>query len=362
MANHPNRSKQCRPREHLRNLGITYPDAWKFYDEARQNRGKNGLLSWPDWCYCPLSVSADIIQQFVEAGKLGIEKVLDIGILGALATWRTGQGIYRFDPDLFASIVDTPIDKLPVEVLYHLPEWCVYLETPGLQWFKYKLVGVFVHLEWDVKTERPELRLVLDLDEEEPRSFALQKFGTAAQSFNLVALPLHLTEPTLDLAIAAMMEEAMKQGGGGPGQAMPNVSQELARSLEPVINLVLYLCTANADFGIADRPTYPRPQKTKKGWRLFPPDRPQNWDVGVRLGSALRAAKTASQAPEQSTSNQLTESEGLRRSPHLRRAHWHTYRVGEGRTETILKWLPPIPINIDHFDELPVAIHPVSSA
>jgi len=55
----------------------------------------------------------------------------------------------------------------------------------------------------------------LDLDEEEPRNFALQKFGAAAQSFNLVALPLHLTEPTLDLAIAAMLEEAIKQGGGG---------------------------------------------------------------------------------------------------------------------------------------------------
>jgi len=143
---------------------------------------------------------------------------------------------------------------------------------------------------------------------------------------------------------------------------MPNVSQELARSLEPVINLVLYLCTANADFGITDRPTYPRPQKTKKGWRLFPPDRPQNWDVGVRLGSALRAAKKAFQTPEQSPSNQLAEPEGSRLSPHLRRAHWHTYRVGEGRTESILKWLHPIPINIDYLDKLPAAIHPVNLA
>jgi hypothetical protein len=358
MANHPNRSKQCRPREYLRSLGKTYPDAWKLFEEPRQSRGKDGAPNWPAWCYCPLSNTADIIQRFVEAEKVSVDKIWDIGILGALAAWRVGQGIYRFDPDLFESIIDTPINQLPVDVLFHLPEWCVYIETPNLLWFSHKLAGFFVHLEWDVKSERPELRLLLDIDEEEHEDSVRRNLGEASTQYNnLVALPIHLTTPTLDLAIEAMIEEAKKQGMVEP--SAPDLSKELARSLEPVINLTLYLCTANADFGVGERPTYPRPTKTKKGWRLFPPDRPRTWAIGVRIGSALREAKLARQADQRA--NPLTETGRSRPGPHIRRSHWHTYRVGEGRTESILKWLPPIPINVDNPDALPVSLHSVLS-
>jgi hypothetical protein len=34
-------------------------------------------------------------------------------------------------------------------------------------------------------------------------------------------------------------------------------------------------------------------------------------------------------------------------APHVRRAHFHTYRVGPGRAGSVVKWLPPIPINMD---------------
>jgi hypothetical protein len=39
--------------------------------------------------------------------------------------------------------------------------------------------------------------------------------------------------------------------------------------------------------------------------------------------------------------------QGTHRSPvaHVRRAHFHTYRTGPGRTERVVKWLAPIPIN-----------------
>jgi hypothetical protein len=29
-------------------------------------------------------------------------------------------------------LIDTDVGKIPVDVLCHLPKWCVYLETPGL--------------------------------------------------------------------------------------------------------------------------------------------------------------------------------------------------------------------------------------
>jgi hypothetical protein len=41
--------------------------------------------------------------------------------------------------------------------------------------------------------------------------------------------------------------------------------------------------------------------------------------------------------------------QGSRKSPrpHWRRAHFHTYRYGPGRTERKVKWLGPMPINAD---------------
>ena len=49
----------------------------------------------------------------------------------ALAAWRVTQGIYRFDPTTFDALWETPVTgDIPTEVLFHLPEWCVYIPTP----------------------------------------------------------------------------------------------------------------------------------------------------------------------------------------------------------------------------------------
>ena len=50
--------------------------------------------------------------------------------------------------------------------------------------------------------------------------------------------------------------------------------------------------------------------------------------------------------------------------PHIRRAHWHTYWVGPmdevyPKRKTILKWLPPIPVNVTDVEKLPVVVREV---
>lgn len=50
-------------------------------------------------------------------------------------------------------------------------------------------------------------------------------------------------------------------------------------------------------------------------------------------------------------------------SPHIRRAHWHSYWMGprqEGHPDRkpVLKWLPPIPVAMDKGDIVPT-IHSV---
>ena len=74
------------------------------------------------------------------------------------------------------------------------------------------------------------------------------------------------------------------------------------------------------------------PKKPKKGWRIFPPSSPRLWDIGLKIGEQLRNAQSAERGPA---------GERFSPAPHLRRAHWHTYRVGPGRMESRLRWLSP---------------------
>jgi hypothetical protein len=100
----------------------------------------------------------------------------------------------------------------------------------------------------------------------------------------------------------------------------------------------------------AKSPEKPQPKRTKHGWRLFPADKPATWDVGARIGAALRKASTTSE-PGGGT------HAGPR--PHIRRAHWHTFLVGADRQTRRLRWLPPIPVNLDAIEDLPATIKPV---
>jgi len=317
---------ECRPRNHMLAAGKLYPNAWKQAEKMREDRGHD-LPKWPDWCYLPLSGWYAIVSAAHDAPRLDLTSIGDVARLGALGTWRLSQGIYRFDPTLFDAIKSTPITgDLPCSVLYRLPEWCVYIESPGMTFGSDVLYGFFAHLEWDANTERHELRLLLDTEE------------------RLTAMSVHIGKWTLAEAIERVFDEATRQGGP---EFISSFVTEISKIFEPIISLLLYLCSESAEIG--DRPPQrPQPKKTKKGWKIFSPTNPVIWDVGVRLGASLRRAYQASNL----------EPVGIHASPraHIRRAHWHTYRIGEQRSGSMLKWLPPIPVNIDDLNNLPSTI------
>jgi len=79
-------------------------------------------------------------------------------------------------------------------------------------------------------------------------------------------------------------------------------------------------------------------------------------DVGIRYGTAIRKAK------EQTDVQTIYLGKtGKHRKPivsHVRKAHWHTYWKGKGRTERIVRWIPPTFVS-RHGTELPITIHNV---
>lgn len=257
--------KICRPREHLKAAGHLYPDAWKLIDQFRAGKGKQ-FPGWADWCFIPITAGQTVVAEDAGVDIMALpfihpDRIADGTKLAALAAWRVTQGVYQFDPDLLANVLATPVYlDLTHEVLFQIPEWCVYIETPGLMWAGQNLHGFFAHLEADINEQRPELRLLLDGDTQ------------------LMPVPLHLGPWTMAEALDRMFAEASYHGAPvGPGDALA-----MWPSLTPFVSLVLYLCVEQAS--ITDKrgrtPSRPRPKKVKGDWRLVAPDGPTFWQVG----------------------------------------------------------------------------------
>lgn len=314
-----------RPLNHLAAAGGMYPNAWKQIDIFRAGRGQD-LPDWPSWCFLPMAAWYAIVS---EGGKMPLERVPDVGRLAALGTWRYTQGIYRFDTDVYAALTDTiPNGEMPVEVLLRLPEWCVYIETPGHSWLGQPLHGFWAHLEFDISSKRPELRLLLDTDDQ------------------LIPMPLHMGPWTVTEAVDRAMSEADRQAFKALGVKLPPApSDQIAAQLYGLVSLVLYLCSEEPELdderAPGTSPSRPTPTKTKKGWRLFPATKPRIWTVAAKLGGQLRKNPIAGDGDGDGGDRKV--------SPHIRQAHWHGYWLGkkDGERRFKYKWLPPTLVSSD---------------
>lgn len=337
-------------REYMLALGREMPHFWKACAEVRKTIQHTGPQYLSD---------GDGAQAFVEATfALGGEQALNalrglseletsrlISSCTTLACWRMTQGVYRIDPAVYAALIDTPLtSEIPTDVLLRLPEWCIYVETPGLRVMlrdgltTTALRGAFVRID----SENDLNHLVIGLDMPEAQVLQTQSF---------VLTP---GKPMRDAVFAAIVEWYT------PTPNSKDVDG-IWLYVGPIINLLLYICSTADIRGRHGAPGNPVPVRTRRdGLRLFAPDAPRTWDVGVRMGAALRAAY---QVEETGASG--GEHNGPR--PHVRRAHWHGFRSGPRKqpdgTEIPtdarkfeLRWLPPILVNVDDALNLPTVI------
>ncbi|OJY94388.1 MAG: hypothetical protein BGP25_05200 [Lysobacterales bacterium 63-13] len=351
-----------RTRDILTAVARAYPSAWSAIDAFRRNRGSSPDFDWPDWCYMPIAAGYAIATGG-QNHHVPFSRAHHPAIITALATWRMTQGIYRYDPALYPALVDTPITAdIPDDALFRLPEWCVYIETPDMTWEGRALYGAWVHMEYDVaRGGTGELRLVLDA--------ATDVTDPLDPVSGLCPVPIILGGGDLAAALQRVIEsgaaEARRQGMVVPDGADTTATTQV---IAPLLSLILYLCSDTPDLtrrGREEVPANPEPVRTRRdGWRMFPADGPREWDVGVRIGAALRAAYQREQT------GGAAAPTGRHTRPHVRRAHWHTILSGPRKDlsgEPIpasdqrrdLRWMPPIPINVLSPDALVATIRPV---
>ena len=234
-----------RPEKHLNTLAKRYPNMSENVNHFRQGKGKD-LPDWPNFCFLPCAAWTAIATNGM---NFTADTVKDISLLTSIGGWRYSQGIYEFNDKLMDALIKSPLFKnLPCEVLLRLPEWHVYIKTPGLKYFDDNLNGFFASIEFDVKTEQNELRLMLDLDND------------------LVSMPLHLGDWDLEKSLTLMAKEAEKHTNETLlGKHEIDI---LSDEIRPILSFLLYLCSDEPEIHRNDMSvnTIPKPsaKKTKK--------------------------------------------------------------------------------------------------
>ena len=328
-----------RPLEHLRAFAARYPNAWTLAADIRSRKGQD-LSDWPDWCHMPLAASYSIISEAHGGGQVPLQYGADIAECAALSAWRATKGIYRFDAEIASALTSTPLTgHLPDDLLERLPEWCVYVDLSEAEYADKRLFGFYAHLERDANDGHKELRLLLD------------------RSDGLLPVPLHLSGGNLAEAVEQMLAESDRQAirrGLPPSDHLFELPQKVSQQIAPLVSLLLYLCSEQPEIdelgGAQRKPQNPIQIKTRNGLKEFPASTPTTWNVGWRIGAALRSA-------QKRTSE--TSGDGTHASPrvHIRRAHWHTFLTGVGRTRRELRWISPILVGGDAGEELPAVTH-----
>lgn len=302
---------------------------------------RSGHEKWPRWCFVPYSVWTSSLVR----SSRSLEKVKEITCGVTVVPWRYSRSVYRFDPDVYRELVETPFSgDIPQEVLLRLPEWSVFVEMQ-----EESVSGFFASLDY-ASPERAELLFVFCIEGRlTPFNIRLSS-GTIENSFaqtlkEFEALVGDNNELKADYTKVLGPNSSHVKFDGGVDGVRKELTEVLGEDLSLVkkaLSLILYICSDEAEIRDRDAPDwepgYPRPKMTKGQERLFPADRNRIVDVGRELGAMLR---------ESSVRSEPGAPTGRTVRPHLRRGHWHGFWTGPRKENRdlqkfVLKWLPPI--------------------
>lgn len=268
-------------------------------------------------------------------------------LFGALVSWRPTKGIYRFHPGLYEELINTDLEgNIPSTLLLRMPGHAVYIETPSTEYVSFPFEGFFAYLSRMGKQN--ELEIVAPMKGSRP---------STGEAYNPVSDVISYSLPLRDCSVAELVKTHFASGNDSsevPPQFQDSTSiANVELVVSSMLSLLLYLCSEKPE--IKDW-TPPQPKSTYLGTkrRMVAAKAIGTWDVGLRIGAALKLHKD----------NEVREGGGTGSGspvrPHIRRAHWHSFWKGKkGEQYLSLRWLPPIPVNFDDEQDLPAVIRPV---
>jgi hypothetical protein len=307
------------------------PAMWASLRGDLQKQG----YRWPDWCYLPYDVVSSLLGReiYLETGSLPSEHDLPVVATPAqaLLNWQPGRVVVRFHPDVLEMLLATPLLGVPIprQVLYRLPAWGLYLATPQLG----ARAGVFVNLDPAV-VESPSTPPPVGTADE-----LVLVFVDPDRSPQILTMAVRLDHDTLDQALAADRAEAPWSLPallrGERTETDTWFGTETADAVAAVVSMVLYLCVDDPDTATREMPTI---EPHHAGTTRVSPQDSTVIEAGWRLGAELTRARSAASAEHDASTGRTV-------TPHLRRAHWHSYWTGPrsdpAARRVILRYVAP---------------------
>ena len=343
------------PDRWIREMNRHYPSLWNdlrkgYADPGRILRPKSGgtelLDNVPDWCIMPT-----LFPFLLMTDKYGEHFYLthmdELMTMASTYIWRCSKGVYRFAPEIYQALVRQPLSgDLPQECLYHMPEWAVYIETPGLSYERMPMEGFIAHLDYNLYSRGVDLQFAI--------------FRKGIDQPKMIALPLG--EGTLLDAMDRVDQVDEMFAGSLSNVRYVGSRDEYRQTFSAMIQLLLYICSDEPDM-----PEIEHPQKRRRlSGSVRAPEEPRVWDVGVRVSAAIRNFNGRQSTAYTNIADAATAGSHASPRPHVRSAHWHTYWTGPRDAEfpmrkPVMRWIPPLPIGMNWKGELPTNIRVVGN-
>ncbi|MDZ3934659.1 hypothetical protein UXB74_24760 [Escherichia marmotae] len=212
---------------------------------------------------------------------------------------------------MISDVANTYVDNIPAQILKELPSWSIYVSAENLHTIlptSYPIHGFFFYPFLDNNGNIIRLFIIDDLKQSQGAT------GLKEKDVDVVNNIIRIKDSREGLLDSRKMECI-------DGEVVVTVNEKLKdfrdrefNLLNAQISMVLYICSQINDI------------KEK---------------------------------------NQFKRSEKRSKRPHTRRGHWHTYWTGSKKPELAherkprLIWLPPVPVNLEDVNKLPVVITPI---
>lgn len=277
---------------------------------------------------------------------------------------------YRFDHDFMDALVGTESVKIPLQVFTSLPFPTFYLDMDGYKDFQ-PYFGCLVTVTLNPDTGLPGISILRFVKQEgvkEELIFSvyltpndLLKYGMLVSEGEEIYINISRDRINCD------SERGISFLSAAEG-AKPFKDTNVQQFVLFVMQAILYLGSYKPDIletepsnggkkaGKNSRKPETQPETNTEG--ASGGEGFKKWDVGIRYGNEIRINKRKIKALGEDQDKKTSHTKRSPIRPHVRAAHWHTYLVGKGRTNRIVKWIPPV--FVCGHTEFPITVHHVS--
>lgn len=283
-----------------------------------------------------------------------------------LKAWQRTKAVYYFTPELMEDLSKTDDAVIYTDLFSRLPYQDLLLFFPenGFNDISYtgaSLIGAYVHIEKapETGTKRVGLhRLYYDFESNETEQgkgdlFDLENGKKISEIREHYAEEMTKMVGSIDIPLTTYTNKEVMAS-----DLVRTIMGENTPITSIIVNCLYYLASKNAD--IKDIKNH----KPKTKPKVKPASASAvKHEVGTEYARIVHRSMQTYNAEDTAPDDMETEAaahrSGTKKRPHARRAHWHHYWTGEGRTNLEVRWISDLFVGVNR-DQQAVVVYSAS--